>query len=603
MRSLPERPRILIVADDPEPLEVLAQLLAPAYDLVLALSREQALEVAAEGPDLILLDQMRGLAGLEVCAALKAYPATAAIPVILVAGTTSVEDETAAFAAGAVDFSNKPFHPAKVLARVPNYITLKRQTDLLQHDLEEIKIAGEAKTRAIAELQKSQRNLLAVLNQFRGGTLLVDSRGRIEFASASFAAITACDPAVILGQGWDQALPLTAAAQAQLSAMMALPAEARSRLELSWKGPGGRRVWVEADVRDDPGDPDRRLLFLYDVTEVRELRRQIAQSTHHRMIGTSEAMRQLYRRIEEIARGDWTVLIEGETGAGKELVANAIHAASPRGAGPFIAVNAAGLTPTLLTSQLFGHRKGAFTGAYQDQEGLFESARGGTLFLDEIGDLPIELQSALLRVLQEKEITRVGDTRPRKVDVRILAATHQDLVAATQAGRFRQDLLYRLRVARIQVTPLRERREDIPLLVRFFLDEASRDSGRQGLQLGPGVLGRLASHDWPGNIRELKSCIDQAVIHCQGDCIDERDLPPELRALAMPLIPAPSSGTASPPAPNAPAQPPAPCGLAAERERIQAALAQTRGNRLQAAKLLGIGRATLYRRLADLGLG
>lgn len=603
MRSLPERPRILIVADDPEPLEVLAQLLAPAYDLVLALSREQALEVAAEGPDLILLDQMRGLAGLEVCAALKAYPATAAIPVILVAGTTSVEDETAAFAAGAVDFINKPFHPAKVLARVANYITLKRQTDLLQRDLEEIKIAGEAKTRAIAELQKSQRNLLAVLNQFRGGTLLVDSRGHIEFASASFGAITACDPAVILGQGWDQALPLTAAAQAQLSAMMALPAEARSRLELSWKGPGGRRVWVEADVRDDPGDPDRRLLFLYDVTEVRELRRQIAQSTHHRMIGTSEAMRQLYRRIDEIARGDWTVLIEGETGAGKELVANAIHAASPRRADPFIAVNAAGLTPTLLTSQLFGHRKGAFTGAYQDQEGLFESARGGTLFLDEIGDLPIELQSALLRVLQEKEITRVGDTRPRKVDVRILAATHQDLVAATQAGRFRQDLLYRLRVARIQVTPLRERREDIPLLVRFFLDEASRDSGRQGLQLGPGVLGRLASHDWPGNIRELKSCIDQAVIHCQGDCIDERDLPPELRALAMPPIPAPSSGTASPPAPTAPAQPPLPCGQAAERERIQAALAQTRGNRLQAAKLLGIGRATLYRRLADLGLG
>jgi DNA-binding NtrC family response regulator len=299
-------------------------------------------------------------------------------------------------------------------------------------------------------------------------------------------------------------------------------------------------------------------------------------------------MQRLHRLIADVARGTWTVLIEGETGSGKELVARAVHDGGPRKQGPFVAVNSAGLSESLLASQLFGHRKGAFTGATCDQQGYFEAASGGTLFLDEIGDLPLSMQASLLRVLQEREVTRLGETRPRPVDVRVIAASHKDLAAEVRAGRFREDLLFRLRVARITVPPLRSRRTDVPLLAEHFLRDACSQAGKSLSGFAPETLQYLISYEWPGNVRELKSCVDYAIICAAGPRVRPDELPPELRqtAISAPVEPFPAQ----------------PADVADERSRILAALSATRGNRSQAAKRLGISRATFYRRLQELNL-
>jgi DNA-binding NtrC family response regulator len=227
---------------------------------------------------------------------------------------------------------------------------------------------------------------------------------------------------------------------------------------------------------------------------------------------------------------------------------------------------------------LFGHRRGAFTGAVADQLGVFEAADGGTIFLDEIGDIPASVQTSLLRVLQEKEITRLGDAKPTKVNVRILAATHRDLAQAAAAGTFRQDLLYRIRVTRIPVPPLRDRRDDVPLLVSWFLGRMRGAGGRPVDDISRDAMDALVRYDWPGNVRELKSAIESAVISCPTSVIQITDLPVEVTAAA---------GAALSPD---------------ERQRILEALARTEGNRAAAARLLGIGRTTLYRRLKELDI-
>ncbi|MFZ2311690.1 MAG: PAS domain S-box protein [Methylobacter sp.] len=451
-------------------------------------------------------------------------------------------------------------------------------------DISERKAAEALAAHTLTELKKSQENLLVLLNQFRVGTLMLDADHRVEFVSESCEHFTGIDRNTAMGRSWDQVLPFGIQSKLQLQQLLDLPPAERHRITLHWQGADRKEYWVECDVRDDPQDPDRHILLLYDVTEIHQLRQAIEESRYGRMLGNSEPMRELYRLIDDVARGDWTVLIDGETGVGKELVAHSIHAASPRKDGAFIAVNSAGLSESLLTSQLFGHRKGAFTGAVKDQEGFFEAAHGGTLFLDEIGDLPLSMQASLLRVLQEKEITRLGETRTRKVDVRILVATHKDLANEAREGRFREDLLYRLRVARLYVPALRERKTDIPLLVEAFLSQSHHFSSRTQPRFGTEAMQCLLNYDWPGNVRELKACVDYAVIHSKGERINPQDLPPEFSRSTV-------SATVEPMA-----------AAGDERSRILAAIEKTGGNRQQAAKLLGISRATFYRRLAELGI-
>lgn len=318
---------------------------------------------------------------------------------------------------------------------------------------------------------------------------------------------------------------------------------------------------------------------------VQALQAELERSRFGQMVGRCTAMRRLYQTINDVAHGDWTVLIEGETGTGKELVARAIHAASPRRDGPFIAVNCAGLTDTLLGSQLFGHRQGAFSGAVRDQTGFFQAAEGGTLFLDEIGDISDDVQTALLRVLEGGEIVRIGDTLPRTVDVRVIAATHRDLRARVAAGRFRDDLLYRLRVARVLVPPLRDRRDDIALLVEAFLAEARIATGKAITSVAPAAMRRLSTYDWPGNVRELRSAVQYAAIACRTGTIGVRDLPPEMQGTADAII---DKG-------------PETAAIGNDDQDILDALDRAGGNRTKAAAMLGISRATLYRRLNQLG--
>jgi PAS domain S-box-containing protein len=433
------------------------------------------------------------------------------------------------------------------------------------------------------QVEKSRNDLRSILNELRLGTAMADEQGRIVFLSEAAERLFGKHGADAVGKRWDQVFPLDEQDKEKLRTLLQTPEGERNKIPLHIEIGEGRQFWLEIDVKDDPRDRRGKIYFLYDVTEVHDLRRLLDERARfHDLMGKSETMQRVYRQIRDVARVDSTVLIEGETGTGKELVARAIHFSSRRKEKPFIAVNCAGLTDSLLTSQLFGHRRGAFTGAIEDHQGLFEAANTGTLFLDEIGDIPLSLQTQLLRVLQEREIVRVGETRPRKIDVRVLAATHRNLSDEIAKGQFRSDLLYRIRVARISLPPLRERREDISLLTASFLAQSSAASGKvvRGVSIEASRL--LSEYRWPGNVRELKSAIEFAVIQCQGPVVKVEDLPPEVRSVHE----------REPMTPGDPATD--------EKATFLAALARARGNRALAARLLGVSRATLYRRLADL---
>jgi DNA-binding NtrC family response regulator len=329
------------------------------------------------------------------------------------------------------------------------------------------------------------------------------------FASEGAIQALDCESEDLHGRPWQDILSATPVERRELLAWASRPRAARGRRPLDLAS--GRSL--ELDLREDPLNPNRQLLFLYDITEVQALRRRADEGARFgELIGVSSAMRDVYRLIEDFAPMPTTVLIEGETGVGKELAARALHQRSPRAAGPFVAVNCAGLPESLAAGQLFGHRRGSFTGAVRDQRGLFEAANGGTLFLDEIGDLPQMVQTALLRVLQEREVLRIGETTPRKIDVRLLTATHRDLEVEVREGRFRADLYYRIRVARICMPALRERVADIPLLAGQFLQEMAGLTGRPLSGFSPEALRLLAGHSWPGNVRELRSAVEYAAI-------------------------------------------------------------------------------------------
>jgi two-component system, NtrC family, response regulator HydG len=311
------------------------------------------------------------------------------------------------------------------------------------------------------------------------------------------------------------------------------------------------------------------------------------------IIGTSEPMRRVFEAIALVAPTEATVLILGGSGTGKELVAQAIHANSPRRADPFITVNCASLPETLLESELFGHERGAFTGATERRIGRFELAHGGTMFLDEIGELTSASQTKLLRVLQSQEFERVGGSQTLKVDVRVIAATNKDLEAAVQAGQFREDLWYRLNVFPLTIPPLSERRDDIPLLVEHFLKSYAERHRRRLRGLTPRALDLFMRYDWPGNVRELEHAIERAVILARGEHITPEELPPTLRALG------------GDPEGTTPQEPPLPVGLSLkemERELIRKTLEYTGGNRTKAAEVLGISRATLHNKLREYGL-
>jgi two-component system response regulator HydG len=323
----------------------------------------------------------------------------------------------------------------------------------------------------------------------------------------------------------------------------------------------------------------------------RELKRQLDEKFGFEgVIGNSPGMHEVLKKVRAVAPTNATVLILGETGTGKELVARAIHANSPRKNKPFVAMNCTALNENLLDDELFGHEAGAFTGADKMRKGRFEYANGGTLFLDEIGDMPLMLQAKLLRVLENKEVLRIGSNEPIKVNVRLVSATHRDLEAAVAEGKFRPDLYHRLKVMTVRLPPLRERREDVPLLAAHFIKEFNAQHGKHVTGIAEPVRRAMATYDWPGNVRELRNFVESMVV-LDTDGVLNRDDVQDGDVLGQG---APADGTAAGPA-SLVGRP----LTEVERYYIEQALAATEGNREEAARMLGIGERTLYRNIQE----
>ena len=325
----------------------------------------------------------------------------------------------------------------------------------------------------------------------------------------------------------------------------------------------------------------RRQLMLENLTLQRELERR---STAHQLVTASPAMKRAWEVVEQVAPSRASVLITGESGVGKELVADAIHTLSPRRAAKLIKVHCAALTETLLESELFGHERGAFTGAVARRRGRFELADGGTIFLDEIGEISQSIQIKLLRILQERAFERVGGEETITADVRVVAATNRDLAEAIEQGTFREDLYYRLNVVHIHVPPLREREADISLLAAGFLKEFAEENGKQLVGIDPRALSALRRYSWPGNVRELQNGIESAVVMARGSTIELHDLPPAVRnAQNAPAVRIPLGSTLD----------------HGEREMIRATLNHQHGNKTRTAEILGISRKTLHRKMRE----
>ena len=322
------------------------------------------------------------------------------------------------------------------------------------------------------------------------------------------------------------------------------------------------------------------------------------------IVGRSDAMRSVLTLVRQVADTNATVLILGESGTGKELIAQAIHRLARRRQAAFVAINCAAMSETLLESELFGHERGAFTGAVRNHRGKFEYADGGTLFLDEIGDMPLTLQAKLLRVLETREVVRVGSNEPIKVDVRIVAATNKDLEQAVREGRFREDLYFRIKVVTVRLPPLRDRGDDVPALVERFVKEFSALHGRTVQSVTTAAMGKFLGYAWPGNVRQLRNVIETAVLVTPGTTIDVPNLPPEIAAVETPRA-APrtsSTGALGPGASATGSLEDLVIPLAdAERILIRNALRERGGNREQAAKALGISERTLYRKIKEYG--
>ncbi|MDE2398787.1 MAG: nitrogen regulation protein NR(I) [Burkholderiales bacterium] len=368
---------------------------------------------------------------------------------------------------------------------------------------------------------------------------------------------------------------------------------------------------------------------------LREEVRESAEKPMPEMLGQAPAMQDVFRAIGRLSQSNVTVMITGESGSGKELVARALHKHSPRAQGPFIAINTAAIPKDLLESELFGHERGAFTGAQTMRRGRFEQADGGTLFLDEIGDMPFDLQTRLLRVLSDGQFYRVGGHQPLKTNVRVIAATHQNLEERVRLGAFREDLFHRLNVIRLRLPALRERREDIPMLTRFFLQKSARELGVEAKRIADAAIVQLQSFDFPGNVRQLENLCHWLTVMAPAQVVEPKDLPPELLGAAVAraaaalasAAPADAQPAAAAPAPAAAAQA-TPSGfwlpdLEREARRrleagetgvwdalseqfegqlIRTALAITRGRRIEAAQKLGIGRNTITRKIQQFGL-
>jgi len=559
-----EKPRIL-VAEDEElvALDIQSQLERLGYEVVAKVnSGEQACRQAeALRPDLALLDiRLEGqVDGIEAARRMRAAHC---VPVVFLTASSDAETLERAKNVEPHGYLVKPFDQSDLNTTI--------QVALHKAELDH-------------RLRKSRDDLQTILDAQRHGTLMIDAEARVTLVSREAGRILGRSAAEALGRQWRDVLPLSQEAARELETMADREPSERTKVSALLRTEENGDLPVEIEVADDPREAGGTILFVYDVSELHALRRQLDEDARFEgLVGKSKPMQRVFELIDELAGVDSTVLIEGETGTGKELVARAIHRRSRRGGGPFVALNCGGLSEELAASQLFGHRRGAFTGAVDHRRGLFEAAAAGTLFLDEIAELPLRVQTTLLRVLEERAVMRVGEAEVRPVDTRVIAASNRDLGKEAAENRFRPDLLYRIRVARVVLPPLRDRTEDLPLLARALLVDIAATTGKSVYRVADETMAMLMQHAWPGNVRELRNALEFAVIRCEHTNVQPEDLPPEILE-SLQAAAAPETGD--------------------ERGRVLAALEQSGGNRKRAAAILGVSRATFYRRLAELGIG
>jgi PAS domain S-box-containing protein len=579
---------ILTVDDNPLNQVELAGLLdETGFAVLQAASGEAALEQAEiHRPDLILLDvMMPGMDGFSTCEKLKSNPATGDIPVLFMTALTATADKVKGFQAGAVDYITKPFQYDEVIARVKTHLTLQK-----------LKV----------ELREKEQRLSRIFENTMDAILTLDGAGQISLFNAAAEQMFRCKAADCIGGSVDrflspelyktlanfkngvpaqQAIWVSEGLTAKRADDEIFPIEASlSRVEAT-----GQEIYIL--IIRDINDRKIRQQAEAECTALRSINlylqeEVIASREGEAFVGSSPALHQAWDLVKQVAETDANVLVTGETGTGKELIARAIHNQSKRKDKTLVKLNCAAIPENLAESELFGHEKGSFTGAIARKLGRFELANGGTLFLDEIGELSLDIQAKLLRVLQESEFERVGGTQTLKCDVRIIAATHRDLAKLSQEGKFRSDLFYRLNVFPIHLPPLRERKEDIQALAMHFVNLYAAKFGKKIQTIPDRMLADLQSYYWPGNIRELQHIIERAVILSKSnqlaavDCINP--------------IESPSAGAA-----------PVLTLDEAERNHILKTLEMTSwriaGNQ-GAAKILGVPSTTLRSRMERLGI-
>lgn len=553
--------RVLIVDDERAITSLISAILAPeGYELRQVQNRETAEQVFRQQEcdvifcDIRLNDQ---LGGLDLLRSATAHNPT--VKVIMMTGYPDVASATEAIRCGAFDYICKPFDSQQIIS-ITRHAVENRRLQLERHQF--------------------RANLEAINRSISDAIVMVDQQLILQHINDAAAG---CGyTAEQIGKSLDQ---LKSGCNGSCRLLLAETLKTGQRKELKRieclrNGSHTRIVSIiTTPTLSEEGRQTGAVAVIRDETELDELERQLQKrNSLHTIIGRVPVMQKLFTRIEALSDVTSTVLICGESGTGKELVAQALHDCGARKSRPFVKLNCSALPEGLLESELFGHVRGAFTGAIKDKIGRFQKAHGGTIFLDEIGDISPAMQIRLLRVLQEREIERVGDTAPIKIDVRVIAATHCNLQEKVRRGEFRQDLYYRLNVVRLDVPSLRERLDDIPLLASHFLEKFSRKFNRSFNAISEDLLSRLLQHSWPGNVRELEHLIEHACIMSQSSTITLESLPPEFSLRSRQALHLHETGLPSHP-----------------KLTLQEALAATEGNRTEAARLMGISRRTLYR--------
>ncbi len=558
-------PRVLLIDDDISLRNALNKILAyKGYSVTAVASYDEAIaELDVKGFDLIIADIiLGGKTGIDVLREVNKRKLIC--PMIVITGAPSLETAAEAVRLGAYDYVPKPLSK-EILLRVSGMaLNYKNVLD---------------------EKEKYRSNIEAIFSSVQDGIITIDRELNVLEVNKACEKMFGITREAI---GSDVSEALRGYGDKCMAVVMETiesrkPVE-QSRVEFTNNGSPIKVATLNASpFIDAEGGFAGVVLVVKDETPLVSLEQKLTgHGTFHKMIGSSNKMRELYSLIETLADVDSTVLVLGASGTGKELVAEALHYKGNRSSKPFIKVNCSALSESLLESELFGHVKGAFTGAVTDRTGRFQMADGGTIFLDEIGDISEKVQVKLLRVLQEKEIERVGETTSHSVDVRIIAATNCDLKQKVKDGEFREDLYYRLNIALLMMPPLRERKEDIPILIEHFISTFNKKFARKIKSVSDDAMRMLMDYEWPGNVRELEHAMEVAAIHCRNSIITIEYLPSDLELDNANDVHEPE--------------------IVDGRGAIIDVLKKVRWNKAKAARLLGISRQTLYNKITEYGI-